>query len=106
MKKVTNATIVGVIISSIILFSPMRKAEAKDVIIVQMIHEDISNYVYEEGENGGIKSVIIGHEVNPYYIVRKGENIKDISMNLNITEEYPLLYGKQRMDKCKKFKDG
>lgn len=90
MKKVTK-TIVGAIISfSMILSSPMRKTEAKDVIIVQLIHEDVFNYVYEEGENGGIKSVIIGHEVNPYYIVRKGENIKGISMNLNITEEYLL----------------
>ena len=90
MKKVTMATIVGTIISSMILFFPMRKAEAKDVIVVQLIHENVFNYVYEEGESGGIKDVLIEHEVNPYYIVRKGESIKSIATNLNITEEYLL----------------
>lgn len=90
MKRVTKATIVGAIISSMILFSPMRKAEAKDVIIVQIIHEDIFNYVYDEGESGGIKDVLVEHEVSPYYIVRKGESIKSIATILNITEEYLL----------------
>lgn len=90
MKIATKATIVGIVISVIMLLFPIREVEAEDVIIVQLVHQEKIKYEYSEGENGGIKQVEIENILVPCYIVGKGETIKSISKSLNVTEEYLL----------------